>query len=209
MKHIRIYESFANESGHWDGKGNWVEDKPQADKNNYHKGFDKCPCVKKQGWQGLDLDKDGVIEIIAPGGVTGDKRYKPDGVLELWKTKGDGTSEITKSKYLCKGNKVVDAFVQNPKTWKTYKGNNAFVKKGLIEFIPEFTRDGPGQDVIKKMQQKLIDKRFLKIKAPTGNYGKMTIQAVKDAGKSISPGDDTTNSYMGITKGLYNTLMNH
>jgi hypothetical protein len=204
MRHIKIYESFTTESGHWDGQGHWVEDKPQADKNNYHKGFDKCPCVKKQGWSGLDLDKDGVIEIISPGAVGGDKRYKPDGVLELWKTKSDGTAEITKSTYSCNGDKVIDGFVQNPKTWKTYKGNKPpFVKKGLIEYIPEYTQDGPGQDVIKKMQQKLIDAGKLKIKAPTGNYGKMTIQAVKDFGT----GDDVTNSYMGITRNLYNTLM--
>lgn len=206
MKHIQIYEQFLNEAGgHWDGKGNWVEDKPAAEVK-YHKGFDAFPCVKKQGWVNLDLDKDGIVEIIAPGGITGEKRYLPGGVVEWWKGKPSGGFDITKGKYSCNNGKVIDSFIANPKVWTTYKNNNPWVKKGLQEYIPYFTKDTDGQKEIQKLQQKLIDKGFLKIKKPTGNFGNMTKDAVKQAARKIMSSEET-NIYDGITRQLYTLLM--
>ncbi len=222
MEHLLEYDNYdpLNEAtsiepkpkkgigGYWDGKGHWIEGKPVQTPVKYDKGFDKCPCVKKQGWFNYDLNNDGSIDSIMPTGLAGNKKYKPNGVLEIFKSKPNGTFEVVKSTYRCSGDKVVDAWLQNPKKWITYKGNNPWVKAGLKEYIPVFTRDSEGQSEIKKIQQKLIDKKFLKIKKPTGNYGEMTKQAIKDAAKMINSGEET-NIGAGITRGLYNTLMNH
>ena len=73
MKHIRIYESFANESGHWDGIGNWVEDKPQADKNNYHK------IMKKSSIELVEISEvDNVMYCVL-------HTYKINILKKLWK----------------------------------------------------------------------------------------------------------------------------
>jgi hypothetical protein len=195
MKHIQIFENFSAVS----------EANPSV---KYDKGFDKCPCVMKQGWLNLDLNKDGSIEIIAPDGLTGEKRYRPNGVLELWKTNPDGTSTIKKSKYKCDGDKVVDDWVQNPKTWRTYK-DTPFVKelpggRNEYDIIPWMTKDSPGQNYISKLQQHLIDTGYLKISKPTGNLGVMTKRAILQLA-SKQAGEETNNS-RGIRRLFYDSI---
>jgi hypothetical protein len=186
------------ESGTWNN-GSWVEDKPKTP--NYDKGFSKYPCVTKQGWQGYDLNKDGVIEMLTPAlAQTGiSKQYFANGTMKLIDGKG-GVKETT---YSCSGDKVIDK-MQNQK-FATYS-NTPFVKKGSLEYIPKQTKDTPPQKWITNLQQALINKKFLNIRKPTGNYGQWTHNAVLLATKNMNSGQET-NQANGITKEMYNMIV--
>lgn len=207
MKHLKIFEKWS--------KIDELKVTSYQDKNlKFHKGFDKCPCVKKQPWMMYDYDDDGVIDVISPNAV-GDgreKRYKPNGVLELWEPSYDkNVRKVTQSKYKCEGDKVIDDWVKNPKKWITYK-DTPFVKVMAStsegdKIIPWMTKDSPGQNYIAKLQKHLIDKGYLKIPKPTGNLGKMTKTAILALAKK-NAGEETNNTN-GIRKSFYDAIFKY
>lgn len=174
----------------------------------YHEGFSKYPCITKQGWSGYDLDKDGVIEMVTPAfAQTGiSKQYYSDGTMKLIDPKGG----VTKTTYSCSGDKVVgrgDKVIDKGQnqTFKTYSGT-PFVKKGLSEYIPKQTKDGTSGKWITKLQQALINKGYLNIAKPTGNYGQWTHASVLLATKKLNPNQET-NQANGITKEMYDMIV--
>lgn len=202
-KLINLIKQVILEGGHWDGKGHWIEDTPENVKSNVKidSGFNKFPCVKSL--TGYDMNHDGSIDTYTPAlAQTGEsKQYYADGRMVY--IKADGTK--TKLTYSCQGNKIIDEFTKN-QVFKTYKGNTPFINEGGNTIIPLNTKDGPGQSIIKNLQEKLMKMGVLGISHSTGNYGRMTQSAILLAAKKLDPGNETNQS-RGITKSLYDLIM--
>ena len=160
-------------------------------------GFEKFPCLSTLS--GYDLNHDGSVDTYTQSlAQTGEsKQYYANGTMKWIAASG----KITTGKYSCQGNKVVDSFIKNP-TFKVLDQNTAFA----AGYLPTFTKDGGVAGVVTKLQQALINKKFLNIKRPTGNYGRMTQSAVLLAAKSIDPANETNQS-KGITKDLYDKIV--
>jgi hypothetical protein len=174
------------------------------------KRFDKYPCIKNyypSVYGGYDSNGDSTIDVI----VANQKYYNPDGTVSM----PQGGSQYVKSTYYCSGNKLIDKFVKNPKG-KIYSGNDPWVKVnvggvdenglGNYDYIPWYTKDPSGSKWISNLQQVLINKNLLNIKAPTGFAGNMTKNAVLGAAKEFMPTEET-NSGNGIRRKFYNHLM--
>lgn len=160
--------------------------------------FNNFPCILKQNWFKYDLNKDGVIDTITPD--LNVKKYTSDGIVHIF----EPGNKVTKKRFKCVGDKVVDDFVKNPK-FKTYKGS-PFIEDGG-QRIPVFVTDnGSNGNIISQLQQKLIEKGYLRIKKPTGNYGRLTQQSIVLAAKKLMPGSEANQS-RGITKELYDLIM--
>lgn len=176
----------------------------------YLSGFlGKFSCVTQQGWTEIDDDKDGKVEKIKRGGTNEEIVYYPNGKSKIWRG-SPPKPHWEDSTYYCSGKKVIDSFIKNKKM-KAYT-NTPFVKTTSSlnggSYIPLFTTDnGSNGRIISDMQQKLIDLGFLGIKKPTGNYGNMTQNAIQQFSTQYNPGA-WTNQGSGITKDLYDMLMN-
>lgn len=176
----------------------------------YPSGFlGKFVCVTKQGWTEIDNNKDGKVDTIKRGEGNDQIVYYPNGKSKIWRSSSPKPS-WEDTTYYCSGNKVIDSFIKNSKM-KPYKGGTPFVKtQGTLgggSYIPIFTTDnGSNGRVISDMQQKLINLGLLRIKKPTGNYGRMTQNAIKQFSDKYDPGA-WVNQANGITKNLYDMLM--
>lgn len=173
------------------------------------KGFDgKFSCiVNKNEFKPIDLNNDGVTDFFQKGSLGGQEiRYYPNGILKIFRFDAP-TPHWENSKWYCSSGKVVmDNWLKNTK-FKTYKNNNPFINDGGAgERMPLNTTDnGSNGKWVSNMQKKLMDLKLLSIPRPTGNYGKMTQQAVLTWAQTQS---DYTNQGKGITKDAYNRLVN-
>lgn len=174
------------------------------------KRFNKYPCIKNyypSTYTGTDSNGDSIIDVV----YANQKYYYPDGTVSM----PQGGSKYVKSTYYCSGNKIVDNFVKNP-AGKFYTNNNPWVKVnaggtdknglGNYDYIPWYSKDPSGSKWVSNLQQVLINKKLLNIKAPTGFAGNMTKNAVLSAAKAYMPTEET-NSTNGIRRQFYNHLL--
>lgn len=187
-----------------------------ATSGKYDKGFQgKFACVQtlsKSGASELDENKDGIVDLITVGGALGEKKYFPNGKLQIFRS---GTKENNmkphweNSTWYCSGNKVVDNFIQNKKQ-KSYQGNPFKKTGGQLyggAYLPINTTDvGSNGKFVTNMQQKLIKGGYLKIPRPTGNYGRMTHQAIELFARD--KGYTTMYDNGGLHKELYDNIVN-
>jgi len=167
------------------------------------KGFDgKFACVvQNKEFVPTDLNGDGVTDFFSKGSVGGQEvRYYPNGKSMVWNS---SKSNFDQSTWSCSGSKVIDNWLKN-KSFKTYKGS-PFVEDGGLRIPLNTTDIGSDGKYITNLQNKLIQLKLLSIPKPTGNYGKMTHNAVMTWAKDQS---DYTNQTRGITKDAYNRLVN-
>jgi hypothetical protein len=209
MKIIKISESdltkiiskVIKEQGqaHWED-GNWIP--AQAPTQNIGKNFAKFPCVTK--FVGYQKDTNGFPTVftqsLGQGGES--KLYYPDGTV-MWI---DGSGKKTKSTYSCQGTKVIDQFIKNS-AFKTYNGNPFVTNQSGIFLPKQLTDNGSNEKYVTQLQQGLIQKGYLNIPKPTGNYGRMTQSAVLLAAKNMDPGNESNQVY-GVRKDLFDKIVN-
>ena len=175
------------------------------------KGFEKYPCVK--GLTPMDYDGDGVIEVFSDSSNT---QYYPDGTYAV------GPDWNKRMKFTCNGDKIQkgEAKVAQAGEKKNIvqKGDNQIFKPytdpknpwittgANKDYIPKMVKDPKGSTIIKDLQKKLYDLKYLKSpKFLTGNFGKWTMQAIDDlCGKYNS----SLITPLGIYKETYEKIMN-
>jgi hypothetical protein len=201
----RVYEIYSNYGLMNESKN---IDEFQVNKGTDFSAFSKYPCIKttamNNGWMRYDDNDDGKIERVQQQlGAGGYKTYFPNGSIKIY-TNG----KETKSTYGCKGNQVIDSFIQNP-AGKVYADpKNPFVKSpnGTM-VIPYFIKDGNGGLWITNLQKVLIRLKLLNLTKPTGFMGNMTKDAISAAAKKYNSYMET-NLNNGIPKEFYNQLIN-
>ena len=194
-----IIEEQNNGQAHWDN-GVWVP--AQAPTQNVGKLFSKFPCVTN--FTPYQSDKNGMATIYFQkiGQNKEAKYYYPNGTM-IW---DDNMGKRTKSTYSCQGGQVIDAFIKNA-AFKPYNGN-PFVTDASGTYLPKQTTDnGSNGKYVTLLQQGLIQKGYLRIPKPTGNYGRMTHSAVQLAAKDMDPGNEA-NQVRGVQKSLYDKIVN-